>query len=170
MSICLSQLLGREENVIPIITISLTLAALGFSIFGTIYSNLIHNAEMAWGNMLQCNTGDTALSYWRKAERNFRRLAKVRAYLANFCYLSLLFIIATLILYLFSCTCYSITFLIAIVFLFMALVVAFVVALLPCRCWNYIKPKTKKRRMFSRCLLRVWRLLWPLDTGVPRLT
>jgi small-conductance mechanosensitive channel len=162
---CLDQFM--EQNGIPLIPISITLAALGFSIFSTIYSNLVHDAEMAEGNVFQ--SSGTSYRYWRKASNNFRELARSRAYSANLCYLSLLFIIAALITYFTPLTkyvCFA-TFVIGVMLLIVALIfAAFFVGYR-----RATKRASKKRGGFRRCLLKLLhRFLWPVNPNVKRLT
>jgi hypothetical protein len=93
---CLAQFL-QSNDWTPVIAAFITLAALGFSIFGAIYSNLTHNVRMADGNARQ-STGE-AKSYWRESLAIFKEQAKRRAYSASlFCW-SLFLSIVTLILY-----------------------------------------------------------------------
>jgi len=161
MSICLIQLLKQQG--MPIIAVFLTLAALGFSIFGTIYSNLIHNAEMAEGNALQPNV--ILQAYWLKASRRFRGLARSRAYSANLCFWSLLLIIITLILFFtpLRIPC-LVTFIIAGVFL----VIALIVAKRLCGYKKSSKLETKRDGKLINCFL--WCRCWPINPDVPRLT
>ncbi|HEY55487.1 MAG TPA: hypothetical protein G4N91_04345 [Dehalococcoidia bacterium] len=155
---------------VALIAIAFTLAALGFSIFNTVYSSLVHNAEMAEGNSLQSNT--MTRSYWRKAMNNFRELARSRAYSANLCYLSLLSIATTLILYLISAPNFSGTvinwfcvgtFLLALVLLGSALV--FATFLIGYR--KAIKPQSKEHGFLLRLLRKFF---WPVYADVKGLT
>jgi hypothetical protein len=139
-----------EQHGVLVIPVSLTLAALGFSIFGTIYSNLIHNAEMAEGNLIQRTVGTRAYSYWCKASKNFRELAKLRAYTANLFFWSLVAIIVSLIAHFAPWpekVC-PITFIIAV----SLLIIAIVIVPFKCECllkllWIFrlpVKPRVEK--------------------------
>ena len=160
MSICLTQFLG--EHGVLVITISLTLAALGFSIFGSIYSNLIHNAEMAKGNALQCN--GISKAYWLQVLRNFRRLARSRAITTNLCFWSLVLIIIALIMFVLplknSCSgaiAILVTFFIALALLITALLFAGLLV-------GY-----KRRGKLIKCLLKLWCIRHPISPNPPRL-
>jgi dolichol kinase len=155
-----------EQNGVPLIAISVTLAALGFSIFSSIYSNLVHSAQMADGNAIQ---GDaTARRNWLKLSIHLRELARSRAYSANLCYLGLLFTIFTLIIYFTPLTeyvCFA-TLVISLVLLITALVFAsFLVG-----SKRSGKRKVKKRGNFCDRLMKLlFRVLWPVDSNVKRL-
>jgi len=146
-----------EERAYEILGILLTLAVLGFSIFGSVYSNLMRNAEMADGNELQCNV--ISKVYWIKASRHFRGLARSRAITANLCCWSLGFIIITLIVF-FSLRGYFClaTFIIAVIFLIVA---SFFTVVLFGR---------KGQGELTKCLLKLWCMRLPINPAVQRLT
>jgi hypothetical protein len=100
---CLAQFM--DQYGITLIAIIFTLAALGFSIFGSIYSNLVQNERIAEINKLQSNKESRL--YWVRISRHFRDLARSRAYSTNLCAWSLLFAIVTLVLYLISAPSFS---------------------------------------------------------------
>jgi hypothetical protein len=167
---CLTQFLGQYG--MPLIAICLTLAALGFSIFGTIYSNLVHSAEMAEGNALQSK--GKPFQYWGNLSCTLRNLVRSRAYSANLCYLSLLLTIVSLVLLLFSAPNFTHTlrmgfcigtFKVAVALLFAALFVAAFYS-------GYkksIKLEIKRHGKLCKCLLKLLRLFWPVNPD-PRLT
>jgi hypothetical protein len=102
-AMCFTQFM--VENGIGIIAIFATLAALGFSIFGAIYSNYTHNIRMADASAFQCISEGSRQSWrsyqsWRRVSVDFRGLAIRRAYTASLFFWSLFFTIVTLILYL----------------------------------------------------------------------
>jgi hypothetical protein len=159
---------------IPIIAVSVTLAALGFSIFSTVYSNLVHSAEMADGNAIQSG-GRKSYLYWSGLSNHLRELVKSRAYSANLCYLSLLSIVATLILYLISAPDFSGTlmksfcagtFVLSVVLLGVALFFATFL-------WGHKRAKGQKgkeHKGFLWLLLKVLRkVFWPVYAHAERL-
>jgi len=140
-----------STEVIAAISAVLTLSALGFSIFASIYSNLLHTAEMADGNALQGN--EISKPYWCKASNRLRNQVKLRAYSANCCFYSLISIIVCLAIII-ACTetphWWLIPFGISIVFLIIALTVPYSESckrfgkwLSKLRCWP-ITPEPKR--------------------------
>ena len=153
----------KDNEGTVIIAALLTLAALGFSIYGAIYSNITHNIEMADGNARF------------DLSKNLRKLAIRRAHTANLFYLSLVLTIATLLLYLIAypgfdnnalMNAYAGTFVVAVVLL----IIAAVMVMLPLG--KDIRRKCNKPNRFWRCLKKLCRFLlktllrviWPIDT------
>lgn len=88
-----------SENDIGIIAVILTITVLGFSIFASLYSNLLHNAETADGNMLDSKKNVRARNYWITLSATLRNQVQSRALSANLCFCGLVSFIPTFILH-----------------------------------------------------------------------
>jgi predicted PurR-regulated permease PerM len=109
-----------STNDTAIIAAILTITVLGFSIFASLYSSLLHNAETADGNMLQSNKVQ-AQTYWIRFSAILREQVQSRAFSANLCFWSLVSFIATFILhYLYEKTLWAIPLSISLGFVFVA--------------------------------------------------
>jgi Flp pilus assembly protein TadB len=158
---CFAQFI--ENNGVGIIAIFVTLAALGFSIFGTIYSNITQNIKMADVNASNNNDGrgkndskNKIHKRWTELSNHLRGQARRRAYSSNLCFWSLLTSIIALITYAVCSSewTYSVILIIAAILLIIAVIIAWV----PLKTEESNKRQDKKRCRFCRCFLRSLRV------------
>jgi len=127
-----------KQDQLTVLTVSLAIEVLGFSVFAQIYSNLIQSANTADANMHAYGLlSDIALkdskeqaTYkkiaqgWLTASKKFRGGAKLRAYSANSCLWSLLFLGITLVIFFFVAGWYwLISFTVSFIFLGLAFLI-----------------------------------------------
>jgi hypothetical protein len=90
--ICLSL-----SEIIGIIAVLITVAALSYSLFASTYSNFLHNSEIAWVNWRLAQKDGKKRDYWRDLAERYRDGAQRRACSGNLSFWSLLAAIASLV-------------------------------------------------------------------------